>query len=1070
MTNSSKFLNLSSLPRLPRSLSALETWGFGLSGLLLWLGTAPAMHVDLKTQAIWVWLPGAIVGVLLNLQVRHLGTRWQDMSGGTPNYTTRLLKNQSSLATYVAIGYWLGWVSVPAINAIILSDLIKANLEPLGIAFPELLFKIGFTALPFIVAFSGTRALGILHLFFIMPAIGLLLTFCLQGLGWLALSPQSPGFFPPQSVIPQPFVTLSFSEWAKWFFVAVYAVYGCETASSFVADSRKPTATLKSLSFAALLLPIVYVGGSWVIARLANTSDTNAFTEMVIAATPFWGGLAPVLITFLIASGCLLSSATAASNAPRVLYQLALDGYLAPVFGVVSRRGVLGPSLAVTGLLSLICLAWGDVARVVMITGTGYLASMIGIHWGMWVRRHRPEALWARWSLGFCLVEIAVLIVGGLAWGWQDWGIGLMLPIAVLFVNAAIARSRVTVFQAGWWLHRYQASPVKISDLMFVQVCVLIFLVCGATMIGWATRALLDGFALNNHANLFVVLLLAIAFVGVAIACWTSLPQVAAVVEAREAAEHLFNVVQDAIVVVDESGIIQRTNPAVKTVFGQEKSLKGQRLSHHLLELSDQPQEWQKRSEQPCQQGDTLKILDVSVSAHLIHDFREYVVILQDITERKQSDIQMRESQQKLSLLVQQSPVGVIERNLAFEVTAWNPAATKIFGYEAAEIIGRSTCGFIVPESLQERVRQMLQTLVSQKHTVYNTNSNLTKDGRTIICEWHNTPLVDPSGQVIGIASLVMEVTEREQAEAQLRQQKQELEQTLQTLRSTQAKLVQSEKMSSLGQLVAGVAHEINNPVNFIYGNLSHANEYSQDLLSLLQLYQQNYPNPSKDIHTLTNEIDLDFLREDLPKLLHSMKVGADRIRQIVISLRNFSRMDEADMKTVDIHEGIDSTLMILQNRIKARGDHPGIQVINDYGDLPLIECYAGQLNQVFMNILSNGIDALDDAIAKAYQAPNQNSDFVPTIRITTEMDSAGLIAIRIVNNGPAIPEITQQRLFEPFFTTKPVGKGTGLGLSISYDIITDKHGGQLYCQSSLETGTEFIIEIPKRQAAYNVL
>jgi PAS domain S-box-containing protein len=1068
MISRSTFLNVSSLPRLSRSLGALETWGFGLSGLLLWLGTAPALHIDLKTQAIWVWLPGAIVGILLNLQVKHLGTQWQDVSGGTPNYTTRLLKNQSSLAQYVAIGYWLGWVSVPSMNAIILADLIKANLEPLGIPCPELLFKIGFTSLPFIVAFSGTRALGILHLFFIMPAIGLLLAFCLQGLGWLALSPQSPGFFPPPAIPAQPLVTLSFTEWAKWFFVAVYAVYGCETASAFVADSRKPLITLKSLAFAALLLPFVYIGGSWVIARLAATSESSAFIEMVTAATPFWGGLAPVLITFLIASGCLLSSATAVSLAPRVLYQLALDDYVAPVFGVVSRRGVLGPGLVVTGLLSLICLAWGDVARVVMITGTGYLASMIGVHWGMWVRRDRPEALWSRWSLGFCSVEIAVLIVGGIAWGWEDWLIGLLLPIAVLLMNGAINKSRLFCFQPDWWLQRYRITQTKISDLMFVQVCVLIFLVCGATIIGWVTRAVLDGFALDNHANLFVVLLLAIAFVGVAIACWTSLPQVATVVEAREAAEHLFKVVEDAIVVVDESGIVQRTNPAARKVFGKEKSLRGQRLNDYLLDLAEQPHEWEKRSEQTFQQGDSLKTLEVSISENLIHDFREYVVILRDITDRKQAEIQIRDSQQKLALLVQQSPVGVIERNLAFQVTAWNPAATKIFGYEADEIIGHTTSNFIVPNPLQAQVNQTLQTLVAKKHPIYNTNRNLTKDGQTIICEWHNTPLVDSSGQVIGIASLVLAVTEREQAEAQLRQQKQELEQALQELRDAQTKLVQNEKMSSLGQLVAGVAHEINNPVNFIYGNLSHANDYSQDLLRLLQLYQQEYPQPNPKIQSLTEDIDLEFVTEDLPKLLNSMKVGADRIRQIVISLRTFSRMDEAEMKTVDIHEGIDSTLMILQNRIRARGDHPGIEVIKHYSTLPPVECYAGQLNQVFMNILSNGIDALDDAIAKAYHLPNSDSLFVPTMHITTEVSATGVIIIRIGNNGPAIPEKVRQRLFEPFFTTKPVGKGTGLGLSISYDIITNKHGGQLHCHSSLETGTEFVIEIPKQQTAYN--
>ncbi|MBW4489543.1 MAG: GAF domain-containing protein [Trichocoleus desertorum ATA4-8-CV12] len=294
---------------------------------------------------------------------------------------------------------------------------------------------------------------------------------------------------------------------------------------------------------------------------------------------------------------------------------------------------------------------------------------------------------------------------------------------------------------------------------------------------------------------------------------------------------------------------------------------------------------------------------------------------------------------------------------------------------------------------------------------------------------------------------------------AELRAKAQELEQTLRELQQTQAQVVQSEKMSSLGQLVAGVAHEINNPVNFIYGNLSYAGEYIQDLTRLLKLYQQQVPDLTPEIAAEVEAIDLDFLLADLPKLLASMKVGADRIQKIVLSLRNFSRMDEAEMKAVDIHEGIDSTLMILQNRLKAKSDRPEIAVIKDYGNLPLVECYAGQLNQVFMNLLTNAIDALE---GDQTQSPEQLQ--AAKIEICTRPLGTQSVEIRIADNGFGIAEADQPRLFDPFFTTKPVGKGTGLGLSISYQIITDRHGGTLRCVSVPGQGTKFVIEIPLRQ------
>ncbi|MDX2215423.1 MAG: GAF domain-containing protein [Oculatellaceae cyanobacterium bins.114] len=301
--------------------------------------------------------------------------------------------------------------------------------------------------------------------------------------------------------------------------------------------------------------------------------------------------------------------------------------------------------------------------------------------------------------------------------------------------------------------------------------------------------------------------------------------------------------------------------------------------------------------------------------------------------------------------------------------------------------------------------------------------------------------------------------------------QAQQLAEALQDLQHTQAQLIQTEKMSGLGQMVAGIAHEINNPVNFINGNLTHAHNYIKDLLHLIQLYQEHYPEPHPAVQSQIELIDIDFLSEDLPRLLASMKIGADRIRQIVLSLRNFSRLDEAEMKPVDVHEGIDSTLLILHNRLKSFSIGSGIQVIKHYGELPAVECYPGQLNQVFMNILVNAIDALEEQPEP--RIITIKTEFVPDdllLQITDKSTSAkltedpGLAIIRISDNGPGMSRKTREKLFDPFFTTKPVGKGTGLGLSISYQIVVQKHHGTLNCNSEPGQGTEFIITIPSQQ------
>ncbi|GBO52847.1 two-component sensor histidine kinase [Pseudanabaena sp. lw0831] len=354
-------------------------------------------------------------------------------------------------------------------------------------------------------------------------------------------------------------------------------------------------------------------------------------------------------------------------------------------------------------------------------------------------------------------------------------------------------------------------------------------------------------------------------------------------------------------------------------------------------------------------------------------------------------------------------------------------------------------------------------------------------DGRTLECYSQPQNVLDScAGRVWSLR----DITERLAAEALVRAseekyrlQAEKLEHALQELKSTQSQLIQAEKMSGLGQLVAGIAHEINNPVNFIYGNLSYADTYTSELLSLVEIYRAHYPEPVEAVQVKLEEIDIDFMADDFVKLIGSIRIGAERIQKIVQSLNKFSRSDEEGCKSVDIHEGIDSTLMILQSRLKATPHRPEIKIEKNYAQFPDVECYAGQLNQVFMNLLTNAIDALEeDAQAKGtWQIVNDKPQWnrqdgkVSKILIQTEIladpQNSDRLVIKISDNGNGIPDELRNRLFDLFFTTKPVGKGTGLGLSIAYQIITENHGGKLSFTSEVNKGTEFTIEIPLKQS-----
>lgn len=394
-----------------------------------------------------------------------------------------------------------------------------------------------------------------------------------------------------------------------------------------------------------------------------------------------------------------------------------------------------------------------------------------------------------------------------------------------------------------------------------------------------------------------------------------------------------------------------------------------------------------------------------------------------------------------------------------FCYSGWNLAIVKATSFSKKDIIGKTTIEAF-GETQGDIFKRRYQTCIeARKPITYEECLNFKGQDSW----WLTTlnPLFDSFGNIYRIIGTTFEITARKTAETLLQNRTQELEQALEELQRTQLQLIQSEKMSSLGQLVAGVAHEINNPTSFIFGNLDYANDYTQNLLKLVEIYQKNYPHPVTEIQNFAEEIDLEFVVEDLPKIFKSMKIGTQRIGEIVLFLRTFSRMDEADKKEVNIHDGIDSTLMILEHRIKARPERPEIQVVKKYANLPLVECYPGQLNQVFMNILANAIDAVEESMVNSHLLMAEKSG---KISINTELFGENLVWVRIADSGTGIPEDQKQRIFDPFFTTKPLSKGTGMGLYISYQIITERNAGNLECISRAEGGTEFIITIPLYQ------
>ncbi len=460
-----------------------------------------------------------------------------------------------------------------------------------------------------------------------------------------------------------------------------------------------------------------------------------------------------------------------------------------------------------------------------------------------------------------------------------------------------------------------------------------------------------------------------------------------------------------------------------------------------------------------------------------------------NISDRKQAEVALQESERRFRAIFDSmfQFIGLMQPDGT--LLKANQTALDFGGLRLEDIAGCpfwETPWWSRDSHIQEQLKAAIAQAASGEFVRYEVDV-LGAGDQVITIDFSIKPVKDETGRVVLLIPEGRDISDRKrteealrQSESQLRVKNQELQQTLHQLKQTQAQLIQNEKMVSLGQLVAGIAHEINNPISFIYGNIAYAHEYAQNLLNLVKLYGLYYPEPIPAIQEEIEAFDLDFVALDFPKLLDSMQEGANRIREIVISLRNFSRLDEAQIKSVNLHEGLDNTLLILQHRLKGPAGKRGIEVRKEFKPLPLIECYPGLLNQVFMNILSNAIDALETQpeprviticteVGTREMGRTQERESPRSPQLNSRMlniPSSGLqsVVIRITDNGPGIPLDVKKQIFDPFFTTKPVGVGTGLGLALAHSIVVEQHEGNLTCISEPGQGAEFVIELPIRQ------
>ena len=524
--------------KLRRSLSPAETWSFGATILLFWAYAAQSALVALGPASLAVWAAVATTGAMINLQVRRLALAWPDLAGGSPSYLSRLWADRPLVGSYAAMAYFVAWAAVPPIAAEFLADFVGDRFPAVATGPVNHALIVGLTAVPFVVAWSGIRAVALLQLLYIVSAVGILVAFTASGIGWLAFAPDSPGLVPAGVVMPAPL------ELVKWFFLLTFSAYGAESATVFTAESHNPRATIRSLVVLAAAMVPIYVGASFVLLQASPAVlEPDVHRGLFDALARFWGDAAPFIGSLFLTAVALLSASAAVAVAPRVLYQQARDGRLPRMFGVASDRGVLGAGLIATLAVGLALLALTDLGTGIIVATASWFGFWTLMHAGLWHARGRSEVLWARFALLLAVVEGSIFVVGGLALGIVPFALGVLLPAAVLVATAIVGRlgktNGVRVFQAEWWEERYRLRPLGIGDSAVArQVVTVIVLVTVAISASWVLSILAKQDPDPTAGDgLLAITLFVGGFFAIAFAGSTTLANLAALGAARSRAE-----------------------------------------------------------------------------------------------------------------------------------------------------------------------------------------------------------------------------------------------------------------------------------------------------------------------------------------------------------------------------------------------------------------------------------------------------------------------------------------------------------------------------------------------------
>lgn len=1018
------------------TLSVTETWAFGFSVLLFWVVVAPAVHMEVGPGALAAWIPATLAGVVITLQIRRLALARTGAAGGSPVYVAGLWSDQPLVARWAGWAYFHSWAIVPPVLAWILADLATDSLAMAGVTFPPLAIQLVILGAVYGLAFTGIRALSIVHLAFLIPSLGILALFGVQGLAHFLL-PLEGG-----APLAAPEVSVGFPGWLPWlatYFVVAYTTYGIETAAVFTADSPSPRRTLRALPVAAALSLPIMIGGSWLLHRASalppGAFASNAPSETALlegVAGLLWGAATPALVTFMVASCCLLACASSVAITPRVGWQLARDGVFPPLLGRLNGAGVPRVALGAAAVLALLHAGLGP-AEMLLVGGASWVGFWALMHLGLWRRRGDDAVLWPRVALFLGLFELAVLGIGGWMAGGGYVLAGLLVPTALVALDPLARRL------PDRWNHPpfRPLGPRRRVGREALEVGLLLGLVLLTLTVGWLMARQVGDAPREVLVRIYVITTVIMAFLGVAWGGWTTLRRLAQVEAARARSEDILATASDPVLLVDLDGRILSVNPAGRSLLETgEGPLEGRRLRNLLPSLPEDPASWGGWSEHEVRLGRRTRTLEVVARRRAGPGPEEYTVTLRDLTEREAARRALEESEERVELALGAARAGIWDLDLqtGFAVTTrqWNvlvnlPPETPGITYDDWE-------RFLHPDDRIETLRAFEDHLAGRT-PFYEAEHRIRLDGVEGTGEWRwvlsrgRAVERDPDGtprRILGVAS---DLSDR---------------------KSLEVELLHARKMEAVGQLAGGIAHDFNNALTAILGTAE----------LLLDALDQADPETRRDVETI--------------------RTSAEHAAGITRQLLAFSRRQQLRPQVVDVRETLQRVARLLGAFL---GEHIVLSVEVE-GEVSL-QCWTdpAQLEQALMNLAINARDAMPSGgrlhlkaahgppppSSRPLPSPSSPSSPAPGAPPGTASHPSGSptegVIITVTDTGTGIDAPTLERIFEPFFTSKPAGKGTGLGLAMVYGFVTQS-GGSVEVESEVGSGTTFRIHLPRLGSA----